>query len=159
AEALYVTSPGARALNTLVADVLATVLADLPTDRRLRVLEVGAGTGATTTAVLNRLTPGRVDYVFSDVSAGFLAPARQKLAAYPGVVFQVLDIERDPQEQGLPAHGFDIILAANVLHATADLRETLGHLKRLLAPSGLLVLVEGTQRQHWADLTFGLLDG
>ncbi len=52
-----------------------------------------------------------------------------------------------------------MIIAANVLHATRDLRETLGNATSLLAPGGLLILLEGTGRQRWVDLTFGLTEG
>ena len=75
------------------------------------------------------------------------------------VRYRTLDIERDPEEQGFGAHGYDVVLAANVLHATRDLGESLVHCRKLLAPSGLLVLLEGTARRGHLDLTFGLLPG
>ena len=56
-------------------------------------------------------------------------------------------------------HRADVVLAANVLHATRDLGESLSHCRRLLAPSGLLVLLEGMEGRGWLDLTFGLLPG
>ena len=46
-----------------------------------------------------------------------------------------------------------------MLHATRDLRETLGHVKQLLAPKGLLVLLELTNTPRWVVLVFGLLRG
>src|SRR5690606_28307351 len=49
--------------------------------------------------------------------------------------------------------------AANVVHATADLRRTLGRVRELLAPGGLLAMIEVTQPQRWFDLTVGLTDG
>jgi thioesterase domain-containing protein/NAD(P)-dependent dehydrogenase (short-subunit alcohol dehydrogenase family) len=158
AEMLYRDAPGAQAANNLVAEAVAAAT-QLPPGRRLRVLEIGAGTGGTTAAVLPGLPPERTDYVFSDVSAGFLAPARDRFAAYPFVDYRVLDIERDPLAQGLGGHGFDLVLAANVLHATGDLRRALRNVRQLLAPSGLLLLLEGTRRQRWLDLIFGLLEG
>ena len=51
------------------------------------------------------------------------------------------------------------MLAANVLHATRDLGESLAHCRGLLAPSGLLVAIEGMRPLGWLDLTFGLLPG
>ena len=137
---------------------MAAAIATLPAGRRLRILEIGAGTGGTTAAVLPRL-PAACDYVFTDVSAAFLTPAREKFAAYDFIEYRALDIERDPLAQGLPAHGFDLVLSANALHATADLRRTLGQVQQLLAPSGLLVILEATRRQHWVDVTFGALEG
>jgi NADPH:quinone reductase-like Zn-dependent oxidoreductase/SAM-dependent methyltransferase len=159
AELLYRDSPVARAFNILVGEAIAAAAAALPPHRRLRVLEIGAGTGGTTAAALERLSPERTDYVFSDVSAGFLAPARDRLAGYSFVDYRVLDIERDPLAQGFRAHDFDVVVAANVLHATADLRQVLARVRQLLAPSGLLLLLEGTVPQRWVDVTFGLLPG
>ena len=46
-----------------------------------------------------------------------------------------------------------------MLHATPDLEVTLAHVHELLAPGGLLVLLEGTTPQRFGDLTVGLLDG
>ena len=61
--------------------------------------------------------------------------------------------------QGFEAHGYDVVVAANVLHATRDLGEALSHCRTLLAPSGVLVCLEGLRSQGWLDLTFGLLEG
>jgi NADPH:quinone reductase-like Zn-dependent oxidoreductase len=51
------------------------------------------------------------------------------------------------------------VVAANVLHATLDLRQTLNHVQRLLAPGGWLVLLEGSGLQRFADLLVGLTEG
>ena len=51
------------------------------------------------------------------------------------------------------------LIAANVLHATADLRQTLTHVRELLAPGGELILLESTQPLAWLDLIFGLTEG
>ena len=51
------------------------------------------------------------------------------------------------------------MIAANVLHATADLRRTLAHVQRLLVPGGLLCLQEMTEEHRFIDLSFGLTPG
>ena len=66
---------------------------------------------------------------------------------------------RTPPGQGLEGRQFEVIVAANVLHATADLRRTFRHVRRLLAPGGILVLLEVTRPQSWIDVTFGLTEG
>jgi NAD(P)-dependent dehydrogenase (short-subunit alcohol dehydrogenase family)/acyl carrier protein len=99
-----------------------------------------------------------VEYVFTDVSPTLTARAAERLAG-PHRRFLPLDIERDPAPQGLGGERFDIVLAANVLHATRDLRQTLAHVRGLLAPGGILILLEGTARYRWVDLTFGLTEG
>ena len=157
---LYRESPAYRAVNQLVGEAVSRAATGLPEGRRLRVIEVGAGTGSTTEAVLEALPAGRVDYTFTDVSAGFLGEAEERFRRTGSRMdFRVLDVEKDPGDQGFEVHGYDLVLAANVLHATKDLGESLGHCRRLLAPSGLLVALEGMEAHGWLDLTFGLLPG
>jgi thioester reductase-like protein len=156
---LYRATPVARTFNALVQKAISAALREFPRHRRIRILEIGAGTGGTTSAILPHLDAARTEYVFTDISVGFLAGARASFASYSYVTYRVLDIEREPLAQGFDAHRFDVILAANVLHATRNLRDTLVHAKRLLAGRGLLVLLELTRPQRWLDLTFGLLDG
>jgi SAM-dependent methyltransferase len=100
-----------------------------------------------------------MEYVFTDVSPLFTLRAEEKFKAFPFVSHRLLNIETDPSKQGFTPHSFDLVLAANVLHATASLRETLANVRQLLAPDGLLMLLEGTGRQRWADLIFGLTPG
>ena len=66
---------------------------------------------------------------------------------------------RTPIAQGFDAHGYDLLIASNVLHATRYLEETLAHCRDLLAPSGQLIALENLRGLGWMDLTFGQLDG
>jgi SAM-dependent methyltransferase len=125
----------------------------------VNILEIGAGTGGTTTAVLPGLPAERTAYWFTDVSDFFLARARRKFAQYPFVRYGLLDFERDPQAQGYPARGFDVVFGANSIHATADLGRALQAMRSLLAPGGLLVLLEVTREQQWLGITTGLTEG
>ncbi len=156
---LYRDSVGGRTMNALVAEAVAQVGQALPDGRTLRILEIGAGTGATTASILQRLPPQRVRYVFTDIAASFLPQAKERFKDQPNIEFRVLDIERDPTSQGFDAHGFDVIIAANVLHATRNLRDSLTHVRRLIAPGGKLIVLEGTRPVRWLDLTFGLTSG
>ena len=157
---LYRKAPVARAANRMLGDAIRALLSALPADRRLRVIEVGAGTGSATAAVLPELPDGRCDYVYTDISAGFFAEAEARFGGGEAAIeYRVLDIENDPVAQGFDAHGYDLVIASNVLHATRYLQETLAHCRMLLAPSGLLVALENLRGQGWLDLTFGQLDG
>ena len=157
---LYRKAPVARAANRMLGDAIAALLRGLPEGRRLRVIEVGAGTGSATAAVLPELPAGRYDYTYTDISAGFFAEAEARFGGSEAALeYQVLDIESEPVAQGFAPHGYDLVVASNVLHATRYLQETLAHCRALLAPSGQLVALENLRGQGWLDLTFGQLDG
>ena len=156
----YFTAPASRASNRLLADAVAAAVARWPVDRRLRILEVGAGTGSGTSVVLPELPDGNFDYVFTDISAGFFAEAEERFRDTGAPIqYRALDIERDPSAQGYALHAYDLVIAVNVLHATRDLSETLGHCRDLLAPSGQVLAVESLRGRGWQDMTFGQLDG
>ena len=155
---LYLKAPVARAGNRMMGDAIAILVAGLPEGRILRVLEIGAGTGASTAAVLPELPAGRFDYTYTDISAGFFSEAEARFGG-DAIEYRVLDIEKDPIEQGFALHGYDVVIASNVLHATRFLNETLDNCRLLLAPSGVLLALENLRVQDWQDLTFGQLDG
>lgn len=160
AASLYRTNPVARAANFILADAIAELIDRLPEGRKLRVVEVGAGTGASTAFVLPELPAGRYEYIYTDISAGFFAEAETLFGDEDGAIqYRPLDIENDPEEQGYEPHGYDLVIASNVLHATRSLEETLTHCRKLLRPSGMLVALENPQGLDWLDLTFGQLDG
>ncbi|MBX7255252.1 MAG: SDR family NAD(P)-dependent oxidoreductase [Candidatus Hydrogenedentes bacterium] len=158
AERLYEQSPFARVYNLLVQETITRALERLPKNKVVRVLEIGAGTGGTTSYVLRAL-PDASEYVFTDMSSMFLARAEKKFASHSCMRYALLDIESDPVTQGFSSHQFDVVVAANVLHATADLSRTLANARKLLAPGGLMILLEGTSPIRWLDLTFGLTEG
>ena len=132
----------------------------------LKVLEVGAGTGGTTVPVLETLAPGNKtsileSYTYTDISAGFFETAKTKFKNWRNVLnFKTLNIEHDPAEQGFAEGYYDIVVAANVLHATSDLNKTLANVRSLLKPGGKLLLHEATQPLILrGPMCFGLLEG
>ncbi len=148
---LYHTLPF-RAMHRLTAQVTSRILS--AAGKNARIIEVGAGTGSTSEFILP-LCPEGTRYLYTDISPLFLTEAKEKFAPYQFVSYAPLDIEKDVRAQGFTQE-YDILIAANVLHATKDLKATFGEVRKLLRPGGLLVMVEGTTVMPWLDLVFGL---
>lgn len=138
AEAAYRTNIMATYLNKVAAEA---VRQHAPT----RVLEVGAGVGATTAEVIAAGTEVGPDYVYTDVSPFLLDYGRSR---FPGLTFATYDIDRSPYEQGFGPQSFDLILCAGVLNNARHTTRTLSWLRELLAPGGTLVITEPT-REHY----------
>jgi acyl transferase domain-containing protein/SAM-dependent methyltransferase/aryl carrier-like protein len=160
-EAAYTGHPIADHFNAEVGAAVRAHVDATPAGRTLRVIELGAGTGSTTVAVLDALGPAaaRMEYVSTDVSQRFLAHGAQRFAGRAGMSFALYDAERDVEANGMEAGSFDIVLAANVLHATADLAATMSRVRRLLRPGGKLLLSEATRAQDFGTMVFGLTPG
>ncbi|RBQ79289.1 hypothetical protein FVER14953_09959 [Fusarium verticillioides] len=138
----------------------------------LRVLEVGAGTGGATRPILKCLTtqgngeigtPRFSHYAFTDISIGFFENAREMFKdSAARMSFRALNIEDDLEQQGFsgPAEQYDVICAANVIHATMNLEATLSNARKLLKPGGKLILYEMTNTgMIRTGFAFGLLPG
>ncbi len=156
---LYQDSSTAKVMNTIVQQVITQAIEKLPLSRGIRLLEIGAGTGGTTSYILPHLNSNQAEYLFTDIGALFTAKGQEKFPDYRFLRYQTLDIEVDPKTQGFESHHYDVIIAANVIHATTSIKQTLSHVRQLLAPGGILVLYEATTRTKWLDLVFGLLAG
>jgi SAM-dependent methyltransferase len=125
----------------------------------LKVLEIGSGTGGTSAAILPLFTPARTDYWFTDLSKHFFARAEQRFADYPFVRYQLFDLDQDPAAQNMPDGYFDLIVAANSIHASRDLGQALDRATQLLAPGGVLLLYEVTRDFEWFEMSLGLIEG
>ncbi len=156
---IYRESPAFETMNGILASIVKIASSTVHPERKLRILELGAGTGSTTAAVTELLRSSRTEYTFTDISSAFFDDARLCFAGKDYVEFCTLDIEKDPVEQGFEKESYDIILASNVIHATKDLKASLANIKQLLRKGGLLLLNEASEKKGWIDITFGMTDG
>ena len=130
---------------------------------RLRIIEIGAGTGGTTAMVLRHLRPfsAHIDeYCYTDISKAFLQHGETQYGGeYPFLNYRLWNIEQPPADQGIATGVYDLVIAANVLHATQDIRQTLRHAKAALRRHGLMLLNEISDTSLLSHLSFGLLKG
>ncbi|KAF2847520.1 polyketide synthase-like protein [Plenodomus tracheiphilus IPT5] len=131
-------------------------------------LEIGAGTGGATVPTLKGLSgcegvhqyPRLKSYTYTDISSYFFQRAAEKFEDFAQFMqFKKLDVEHDPETQDFKPASYDVIVAANVLHATSDMHRTMTHARKLLRPGGKLILLEMTNRLLAASVIFGTLPG
>ena len=165
-EGVYQGNAGADYFNGVLADTaVAYVRERLARDpaAEIRILEIGAGTGGTTSAILPALVPFKDhlrEYCYTDLSQAFLMHAEQRYA--PGHAYlttRIFDVSRPIDGQDIDADRYDLVIAANVLHATKNIRNSLHNAKAPLKKHGLMLLNELNGTPLVVHLTFGLLEG
>ncbi len=165
-EGIYRDNPVSDAFNRVQAEaVVACIRARRRDDPAapIRILEVGAGTGGSTAGLLALLDAERIsieEYAYTDLSRAFLMHGEQVFGPRCSVLrTHRFDVEQPLRGQGIEEGRYDVVIATNVLHATANVREALRNVKACLRPGGALVLNEIGRHSVFAHLTFGLLSG
>jgi acyl transferase domain-containing protein len=171
-EGVYISSPMFSTGNTLLSNVLNGVLSD-PQLRstlrmeKIRILEIGAGTGATTRRILDQLLACGIGftYTFSDISLALVNASRKKFGTLydkkwveANMEFITLDIEKSPPANMLQS--YNLVVSSNCIHATKDLQQSCVNIEKLVCrDNGMVCLLELTRPLAWLDCVFGLLDG
>lgn len=157
------------AINNLVTAV--AVSHRLPAAGAFSLLEVGAGAGSGTAAVLDELErsgrlPALARYQVTEPGAFFRRRGERVCRArFPGapLVYGALDINPPLPAEAVAAAGFDVVFGVNVLHVARDLPSTIAALAALLAPGGWLVAGECIRlfpgQPVAAELVFLALEG
>ncbi|KAJ5598872.1 ketoacyl-synt-domain-containing protein [Penicillium hordei] len=158
---VYSTAPMFVIHSQLLTDYLEEALSTSSPgpDGKFHIMELGAGTGATTRCIVDRLVQCGIpiEYTFTDISSALVTGGKRKFARYDCMKYGTVDIEKEPPAQYLGQ--FDVVLATNCIHATRNLQNSMGNISKLLQPHGFVSLVELTTRNYWLDMVFGLLDG
>lgn len=151
---MYVENPAARCMIRN-AGVVASALAHGVGQGGLRVLDVGAGTGATTAQVLQALGGALAGYHFTDVSPLFLDEAARRFAHCPQMTFGIFDINLPVDyaaHRPAPGAGYDLVVAAQVMHDASHVVRSLRRLGSVMKPGGWLMLTEATRRDSALQL-------
>jgi len=159
AETLYQDDPAYSGTRQAIEHILHRLANDLPTHRRLRVLEIAAGPSEVPRAVLSILPEDRFDYVLALPEA---AAERQQAeyAQYPNLAIATLDGANWQENGQLSAERkipqtFDVVILHHVLHRAASPKAALNQARRWLAVGGCLVVAE--RHPDWsADFIAGL---
>jgi SAM-dependent methyltransferase len=154
--------------NRVSAIAAANRLADKPA---WRLLEIGAGGGSATEALLSVLAGrgllNRIErYLVTEPSPFFRRRcARELKRKYPDLPLEIkaLDIDQPWEDQGAGAGDFDLVYGVNVLHVARDLLFSLRQARASLALDGWLVAGECVRpfpdHTIYIELVFQLLEG
>ncbi|KAI0890811.1 hypothetical protein F4806DRAFT_501676 [Annulohypoxylon nitens] len=159
ASGMYRKSPINVAWIRQMENLLRQLFLRLPQqDGPIEILELGAGTGGTTSCLLPMLAGLGIpfQYKVTDLSSSLVAGMRKRFKIYPSADFQVLDIEDPPASLVGSQH---IVLATNCVHATHSILKSTKNIHRLLRPDGFMMMLEMTQTIPWIDLAYGPLEG
>ncbi|KAJ5662752.1 hypothetical protein N7462_011678 [Penicillium macrosclerotiorum] len=109
----------------------------------MRVLTIGLGNGFAVTQALcgltsNNGTPMYSKYTVTDRTEDGVGRAKETFSWAPRIQCTLLDIARDPIEQGFEAEGYDLIIASEAFDADMPMSPSLKNIFTLLAPGGRL---------------------
>ncbi|KAF9887406.1 hypothetical protein FE257_010261 [Aspergillus nanangensis] len=157
---LYADGIGPRETASWIANTVNQIVARYP---HIRILEIGAGTGGATKAILHKIGSCFGSYTYTDISSAFFENAKAAFAQHrERMSFRTLDLEEDPIAQGYIEEDYDVVVASFVMHATSDLVRSLRHVRYLLRPGGHLIVGEGIWDEKpmlWNGFVFGTLPG
>ncbi len=159
AESMYKYNPVSKYVNHITQEVLINYLAKKSSSETIRILELGAGIGGTTSELFSQFSDGMVEYTFTDVTDLFLQKAQELYGEYKCMKFGVLDINEDFQTQGYEFAHYDIVIAANVLHDAINLNKTIQYISNVLKQDGVLFLVETTKNMRSQMTSVGFIEG
>jgi len=77
----------------------------------------------------------------------------------PALSTAIFDVSKPLGLQSIATDHYDLVIAANVLHATPNITEALRNAKAALRSQGVLLLNEISTWSLFSHLTFGLLQG
>ncbi|AUS27493.1 SDR family NAD(P)-dependent oxidoreductase [Paenibacillus sp. P2(2022)] len=165
-EGIYKNSPAADYFNEVLGDIVVSYLNErLKHDPSgsIRIIEIGAGTGGTGAMLFRKLRPYQEhirEYCYTDKSRAFLLHAQKEYGPQnPYLTYKIFNVEESAVGQDIDTGGYDIAIATNVLHATRNIRQTLGNVKASLRKNGLILINEISGNSLLNHLTFGLLEG
>jgi SAM-dependent methyltransferase len=114
-----------------------------------RILEVGAGMGSASVALLEALRERQITpatYTITEPVDIFRRRAERTTAAFVDTVplrFAPFDLDQPPEPQGISPASVDLVWGVNVFHVASDLDTTLANLRTVLVPGGQIVIGEG----------------
>lgn len=146
ADALYKDTKILQYLNHSLSKI---ILGYLHRNGNTTILEVGAGTGATSDVVLNDIHVNKLDqhikYFYTDISKFFLQKAKERYKLYNEKMelhYQTLDIDTSFSSQLSQGMKADIVIAVGVLNNSVNTDKCIQEINKIMRTGGILLIVE-----------------
>jgi len=127
-------------LNAYLGKVAGILMAQIRRDT-IRVLDVGAGAGATTLSVWRNLSATdrcRVQWTLIDPAIHALQQGQEGMASDQ----LILHAKRDAETVSMYCSHFDLVISSAAIHHHADVRPVFEDISRALMPGGFLVVAD-----------------
>jgi polyketide synthase PksN len=149
---LYESNPEFELFNLKIRDFLKN-----EANNDMKILEVGAGTGSTTKAILDIIGSKCKKYDYTDISNAFLAYGKTKFSSLKNNMnFFILDINNIKETS---SEQYDIIISTDVLHNAQHIINPMQFIHSSLKENGKLIVNETTTKNLYSTLVFGLFPG
>jgi acyl transferase domain-containing protein/acyl carrier protein len=156
-------APSWLATHQLLRQTIASLAARQPRGRKLRILELRAGTGGLAAHLAAELSTDTADYVATDPARHLPSEIEDHIRQYGFGECRTLDLSQEPAAQGFAPGQFDLVIGQDPFRTATSRATELRHAATLLAPGGALLFsswdpqswpgeVEEVLHAHW-DLT------
>jgi len=151
---LLLAEAGLSAIVRALQDLVPHGLAQLPTGKRLRIVEIGAGSPTFAVNLCKALDFDRCDYVFATTVPETVEDCHSLLEAFPGVAVRQIGVDAPDAGVIPPNEQFHLALVTADFATGQETAVALAWVKRRLAAGGAVLVVE-QHPSRWMDLVFG----
>lgn len=155
--ALYVDNIMAEYLNRCISNIVKNFIENSNTGRKIKILEIGAGIGATTEQIIKSIEGHDYEYYFTDVSKYFFPKAKKMFYGNEKIKFKEFDMDKNFLEQGIMQNSYDIIISSYVLENAKKIKYTLENIKRMIVPGGIMLSSLPVQEDPWLLMSQSLM--
>lgn len=131
------------AISRFINEQISLYIEGLSKNNALSILELGAGTGATTQKILDKVKNSFTGkYVFTDISQYFIISAKEMFRHHHFIQYEILDIDNIDENHLINNEQFDIVIAVGVINNSKNIKRLLNKLNKLLNKKGRLIISE-----------------
>ena len=152
-DSIYLENKVMQYLSAILARVTKEIFTNFA-NQKLRILEIGAGTGAASKEIIEQIKGEKFEYHYTDITPYFFEEAKIRYKELSNIHYRVYNMDKDYRQQGLKANSYDLVIAGGgVLIGAKDTYNVLHSIKELVRPGGFFICSEPTREHNWLLVT------